>query len=217
MNYREKIIPFSTISEVAEKTVPLLSKGRVAISGGSTYGKLFEHWVVAGKETIKATFFPVDERVVPLEDEASNWRVAKEKLFDPIGDTMSISNFGADFISYEELLIREFQGETPDFDVLFLGVGDDGHTASLFPGGKYLSDRTVHLLETISPKAPVERVSLSTKTILNAQKIIVIIDGANKKPIVERILQENEDLPIIQILKEAENATIYVNKKLLEG
>lgn len=216
MNYREAITPFSSIEEVAQQSVSLLSRGRVAISGGSTYGALFEHWVAAAQGAIEATFFPVDERVVPLEDEASNWRVAKEKLFDPIGDTHSVSNFGADFTAYEELLIREFQGETPDFDVLFLGVGDDGHTASLFPGGAYLTDRSAHLLETISPKAPMERVSLAPKTILNAQEIVVIIDGENKKEIVHKIMKNDDSLPIVQILNEAENCTLYIQKNLLE-
>lgn len=216
MNYREAVEPFTTVQEVAEKTAPLLRSGRVAISGGSTYGTLFDYWVKAAGDTIGATFFPVDERVVPFEDEASNWRVVKERLFDPIGDTESIDHLGNNFTAYEELLIREFQGETPDFDVLFLGVGDDGHTASLFPGGKYLSDRTSNLLETVSPKEPAERVSLSPKAILNAQNIVVIIDGKNKKQIVERILQEDVTLPIVQILKEVNKGTLYINKELLE-
>lgn len=216
MNYGDTIKPFDTLREIAEKTVPLLHMGRVAISGGSTYGALFEHWVEAGKGTIKAQFFPVDERVVPFEDDASNWRVATEKLFQPLGDEISPGNFGADFVTYEECLIREFQGETPEFDVLFLGVGDDGHTASLFPGGEYLTDRTVHLMETTSPKAPVNRVSLSPKSILNAKEIVVVIDGAKKKPIVDRILEGDESLPIVQLLKEATNLTIYINQNLLE-
>lgn len=216
MNYREIIIPFTTVKEVAQRTVPLLSQGRVAISGGTTYSALFEHWVEAGKGTVSAHFFPVDERVVPLKDDASNWRVAKEKLFDPIGDTTSVRNFAGDFTRYEELLIREFQGETPDFDVVFLGVGDDGHTASLFPGGPYLMDWSTHLIETVSPKAPAKRVSLSPKSILNAQQIVVIIDGANKKPIVEKILKGDKSLPIVQIIEKAENCTIYINRILLE-
>lgn len=216
MNYCDTITPFDSLREIAEKTVPFLNVGRVAISGGSTYSALFEHWVATGKDSIKATFFPVDERVVPFEDEASNWRVATEKLFQPLGDEISPGNFGADFVTYEECLIREFQGETPEFDVLFLGVGDDGHTASLFPGGEYLSDRTVHLMETISPKAPVNRVSLSPKSILNAKEIVVIIDGTNKKPIVDRILEDDTTLPIVQILNEASNLTTYINRNLLE-
>jgi 6-phosphogluconolactonase/glucosamine-6-phosphate isomerase/deaminase len=78
-----------------------------------------------------------------------------------------------------------------------------------------LNDNSSVVLTTISPKPPLERISLAPKTISNAKKIIVIIHGDNKRYVVSEILNKNQDLPIVKILSARKESEIFVHKNLI--
>ncbi len=192
------IVVFEDLKELGRRAIESLSGKSIAISGGSTFEKLFDIW--QSEEKLKEfDFFPVDERLVPFENEACNWRVATEKLFIPLGMESQKEHWAQSKEKLEELLSLSLQGGT--FDHVFLGMGDDGHTASLFPKGEYLTDATSLTLETESPKAPVNRVTLGFKPIWEAKKLTLIVLGKNKQKILQRVLEGDESLPITLALK----------------
>ena len=153
-NASAEIISFKNYSSLAKATEPFIKKGFVALSGGNTYSRLFQYWTELKPDCSKASFFPVDERVVPFDDPQSNWGNAYRNFLIPINREDDKSNFAQSAAQYYSILKSKFKCNLPVFDVIFLGVGDDGHTASLFPGQPSLEDSTSVVLETISPKPP---------------------------------------------------------------
>jgi|1186.fasta_scaffold252050_2 6-phosphogluconolactonase len=169
----------------------------IALSGGSTPKATYA--LLAGdgyRDRIDWSRWHVffgDERRVPLEDERSNYHSAEQALLSrvPIPETQVHPLTDADV--YEGLL-RAFFGETPRFDLLMLGMGDDGHTASLFPG-------SISLLEqerwVIAPPDVVEGMSRLTLTLpaLNAaRRTVFLVSGSAKADALRRI-RAGEQLP----------------------
>jgi 6-phosphogluconolactonase len=95
------------------------------------------------------------------------------------------------------------------FDTIFLGVGDDGHTASLFPGSPALSDTTSLVLHTRSPKPPHDRITLGLRPLLCARHLVVIVAGQTKAPIMERIRRGDDSLPIVTVLAGRHESELY--------
>jgi 6-phosphogluconolactonase len=179
----------------------------VALSGGKTPIGLYRK--LAGlKDSLpwdKTHIFMVDERLVPFDNSASNYRMIYETLLThiyipaenihpiPTDDTPQASA-----ISYEKDLIRHFKlkpGEAPEFDLILLGIGEDGHTASLFPDTPLFKEETCLAVAVFSPNRR-ERISLTLRVINNAKNIIFLVTGNNKAHIISEILEkDNKDLP----------------------
>lgn len=148
----------------------------------------------------------VDERVVPLDHPDSNHRACVDVLFSkvpipqdqihPIDETL-LQDLEELSDSYEKELIKEFaqkdSARFPIFDLILLGMGPDGHTASLFPGHELLSedDRWVAYLED-SPKPPPKRITLTFPVINHASRIVFVAAGAEKADTLKTILDEPE-------------------------
>jgi len=92
-------------------------------------------------------------------------------------------------------LYREIVNSIDHFDIIFLGMGEDGHTASLFPGNEALHDTRSVIPVYNSPKAPADRVSLSVNTIKKAKCRMVLTGGAAKSDVIRRV-KKGESLPI---------------------
>lgn len=215
-NSKAEIKLFNDLQECATLTADLLKSGRVALSGGSTFASLFKSWGSMNLDLKNSEFFPVDERLVPFDDESSNWGFAYKNFLLLCNHEQDKQNFASSLSSYKKILDNRFgNSNIPIFDTIMLGVGDDGHTASLFPNGEYLNDTDSTILETISPKAPFNRISLSPATILNCRNLITIISGSEKKEIYKRITENDQSLPIVKILSKKENSTIYLDKNLI--
>ncbi len=212
-----EIITFKEMSEVAEKTVHFLEKGNIALSGGSTYSALFPHWGQLKPDCSLSRFFPADERHVPMKDTASNWRMVYEELLIAVKRVQDVAHHAPSVQAYKKLLNSYFLGFFPVFDVIFLGLGEDGHTASLFPGGEYLDDDIEIVLETEAPNPPVQRISLSPMVIHSAHQVIVVISGEYKSWAFKQFMDGNREIPLTRVLEKREHSILYVEENLWEG
>jgi 6-phosphogluconolactonase len=206
---------FDTLAHCASDTVGYLTHGAVALSGGATYAGLFGLWRALSPDISGASFFPVDERMVPFEDSRSNWGTAYREFLLPLGNDADKARFASSVERYTEILRHNFMGNEIIFDAVFLGVGSDGHTASLFPDGAYLDDTTSILLQTKSPAPPYDRITLAPKVLTAAKNVITIVTGENKKNIVRELLAKNKNLPIVKVLSQRADSELYIERNLV--
>lgn len=173
----------------------------IALSGGNTPNALFEYWVQEYAERMDVwnaiNFYWVDERAVPPTDSESNYGTAHSLFFSPLAIPESHiyrmkgeENAKQEAIRYENLLQNQLPhiDNIPQFDFIFLGLGDDGHTASIFPGQEDILTQTSQLCkESLNPYTKQERITLTSTTINNAKRVIFIILGEQKKHIFEEV------------------------------
>lgn len=164
----------------------------LAISGGSTPELLFS--VLAGKYGgsplwDRIVLWWVDERMVPPEDPESNFGKANRLLLSraviPGGNIRRIhgeSNAAAEVIRYGNLIRSEltYTNGFPSFDLVLLGMGDDGHTASIFPGQTDLILSGEVCAESRHPVSGQRRITLTLKTINNASRVAFLVTGTGK-------------------------------------
>jgi 6-phosphogluconolactonase len=178
-----------------------------ALSGGTTPQLMFhELGSEAGKHLLPSGiwglthFFWGDERDVPPDDPASNYRSAREALLDRIGippgnihRIMPEKESAVIAAEEYEVEIRGFfslsKGELPRFDLVFLGMGEDGHTASIFPYSDVVHENSRLVSAPWVPKLNAFRVTLTPPVINNAACIIVLVTGAAKAEAVKQVLQ----------------------------
>lgn len=143
-----------------------------------------------------------DERYVPPEDPSSNYRMAKEALLDHVPcppaniHPMPTNVPSADEAArdYERTLRRHFAGEWPHFDLVLLGLGDDGHTASLFPASLALPERTRWVVAAQAPVEPEVRLTLTLPALTRAAAVYVLVAGATKAQALRHVLAGAGDL-----------------------
>ncbi len=176
----------------------------MAISGGSSPLTLFELWKGGFRNIIdwnKIKLFWVDERVVPPDSDQSNYGVANNFLLKniPIPNDNIYRIFGENNPDNEakrySSLVNSMMPQNsgfPIFDLIILGVGEDGHTASIFPGQNYLLSFSQPYAASVNPYNGQQRVTMTGGTILNSAKTFFYLNGASKKSIVESIVNSTE-------------------------
>jgi 6-phosphogluconolactonase len=179
---------------------------RIALSGGSTPKKLYERLAGADcadrVEWPRLEFYFGDERCVPADDPESNFKLANDTLFRPLGINaaqvfrMEGESGQPDLAArrYEEVIRHQFTSPSPAwprFDLIFLGLGDDGHTASLFPGTASLGERTHAVVASESPRGVAHRISFTPPLINHARRIIFMAAGVEKAPAVRAVLEDD--------------------------
>ena len=174
----------------------------VALSGGSTPKVIFEYLASHFKEVTdweKVKLFWSDERCVVPESDESNFKMADESLVDlipiPASNIFRIRGEADPRVEAEryENLVRDHVPSVagiPRFDMMMLGIGDDGHTASIFPENIHLfhSDNLFEASE--HPGTGQKRVTATGKLINHAKNIMFLVTGASKAEIVEQILEK---------------------------
>ena len=173
----------------------------MALSGGDTARQCYERLADDAGTQIdwwKVDFYWGDERCVPLDDPASNYRLAREALLDRVGAANATypmrCDEGAD--PYQLRI-----GELGRFDVLHLGLGPDGHTASLFPGSAALTadpGRLVVLNDDPLAHNPHPRMTLTYAGIARARLVLVTVAGAGKREALARVFG-GDDVPAAHV------------------
>ena len=175
----------------------IASRGRftVALSGGSTprglYARLAQPPYARQVDWRKTHFFWGDERCVPPDHPDSNFRAAQEALLGPAGvppenvhRILGELDAGRAAARYEDELRQFFGGaEPPRFDLVLLGLGDDGHAASLFPGSPALEEKArwaVAVEHTAPPPPLVPRVTLTFPVLNSARLVVFLVSGQAK-------------------------------------
>jgi 6-phosphogluconolactonase len=172
-------------------------RAAVCLSGGST--PQAAHRLLASPEYAarvdwrRVHVFFGDERRVPLDDERSNYRNACESLLDHVPVPASQVHPLTDADQYEGLL-RAFFGERPAFDLLYLGMGDDGHTASLFPGSIALLEEERWVIDPPDVVAGMRRHTLTLPALNAARRTLFLAVGPAKAGPLARI-RGGEPLP----------------------
>jgi 6-phosphogluconolactonase len=192
------------------------SKGRFAVclSGGRTPRRLFE--ILAGPDIApqfpwgRVEWFWSDERFVPHNDPASNYGMARDAMFSrapvPAGNVHPVPTEGlspAEAASEYEAVLRRFYGggtldpRRPFFDVALLGIGEDGHTASLFPGNSAL-DETTRWVAPVTAAAGT-RITLTFPALNSSRDLVFLAAGAGKREIVRRARAGDRALPAARV------------------
>jgi len=195
----------------------------VALSGGHTPQRAYE--LLAGPpfnrlvDWGRVHVFWGDERCVPPDDPRSNARMAREKLLDhvpvPPGQVHPIAcaNSAKDGAqSYESLLQSFFDGGPKRFDLVFLGLGTDGHTASLFPGTPAVLEKDRWVTEVYSEKDEIYRVTLTAPILNQALVLAFIASGASKAEVLREVLTqrpESERFPARLIEPDCHGGKLY--------
>jgi 6-phosphogluconolactonase len=159
--------------------------GHIAVSGGSTPGPAYEIAAKLQPDWSRAELWFADERCVPSEDERSNHRLVRERLLDrlerpPVGVHRIRGEFPAGEAA--DLYDRELQGVTIDLAVL--GIGPDGHTASLFPNEPALDEQTRRAAPVA--RADVDRVTMTLPVLRDAAFVAFLAVGADKADAIRR-------------------------------
>lgn len=168
----------------------------VMLTGGRSAERLYTVWrnlsSFGGMHSV--TFFFGDERCVPSDDSASNYGLAMRTLFGRgIPPGCSVLRMEADDADRECASLR-YESLLPNkIHILLLGVGEDGHIASLFPGGAALGERSRKVLSVIGDKAPRERMTISPIVIEQSSTIFVLADGKEKAAVLRRVLATPND------------------------
>ncbi|MCL2452888.1 MAG: 6-phosphogluconolactonase, partial [Alphaproteobacteria bacterium] len=185
------------------------------LSGGTTPRRIYERLAVSDLgcpiNWQKVNLFWGDERFVPADHEDSNFRMVREALLDhvpipaaqihPIPTSLTTPEQAA--AAYAQTLKAYYQSETLDaarplFDLTLLGLGEDGHMASLFPGTKALEERHAWVTAVIGAK-PEPRITLTYPAIESSREIVFIVAGAQKRAILDRLLANDQTLPAARI------------------
>jgi|SRR6478672_3279640 len=174
----------------------------IALSGGSTPKPLYEAIAAQNLPWEQLHIFWGDERYVPPTDADSNQRMARQAWLDQVNlpaENIHPMPTGAadpavDAQKYEQELQQFFQvsaGEFPTLDIILLGIGDDGHTASLFPHTEALQVRD--RLITVGNKDGQPRITFTAPLINHARCVLFIVAGANKRPALAQIFAPTAD------------------------
>lgn len=164
--------------------------------------------------------FLADERVVPESDPESNAGLARLLLGDTPAANVRLHTYDFEAASYDgegaaryyAVELEAAAGSPPVLDVVLLGVGDDGHVASVFPGQ---SDEQGFAVRSVrdAPKPPSERVTLTLQTICRARLVVVAAFGDGKAEVVrDAVAGERKELPVVQLLNKSADAWLLLDE-----
>lgn len=166
----------------------------IALAGGETPRPIYQRIASMTLPWSKIDVFFGDERAVPPDHPDSNYRMAVESLLDPAGVPMArrhrMPADAADRVSAAE----EYADLLPErLDILILGVGRDGHTASLFPGSRAVKEAWYRVVPAESPNPPTLRLTITPPVIATARARIILARGRDKAAAVARALEGSDE------------------------
>ncbi|MBL1220650.1 6-phosphogluconolactonase [Chryseobacterium sp. L7] len=215
-----------TFVELSHQSIQKNDRFVVALSGGSSPKAIFK--LLAAKEYAekiewnKVYFFWVDERWVPLDDEKSNAKmtfeellnevpVSKDHIFPMYRDGILPEEYAGEY----EQQIRTVLGDEGVFDFILLGMGDDGHTASLFPGEAVLDEKEKWVSAYYLKPQEMFRITLTAPLINKAENILVVAFGESKKHALNEVLngEYNPELYPLQLIEKKAGYQFFTDEK----
>lgn len=200
------------VVEAAAEAIALSGRFTIALAGGRTPKALYE--LLASDEFAEkidwsnVEIYFGDERTVPPDHPDSNYRMAKEALLDHVMiPRTNVHRMKGELepeaaaIEYGKMLKDRF-GEDGGLDLVLLGMGDDGHTASLFPATEALKETTHRSVANFVPKLNTWRITLTAPFLNRSREVLVMVEGAGKASRVQEVIEGPEDpdrLPIQMI------------------
>jgi 6-phosphogluconolactonase len=187
---------------LSRQSISICGRFSVALSGGSTPHRLYQilanapyrariHWD-------NVHIFWSDERCVPKDDPRSNARMARQVLLDlvpipsenvhPIQCNLSPRDAA---LQYEKELREFFSSQNPNFHLVLLGLGENGHTASLFPHTSVLNEQERWVSEVYIPELDMNRVTFTAPFINQASQVVFLVSGSDKAEVLEKVLEGN--------------------------
>jgi 6-phosphogluconolactonase len=189
---------------IAQQSIASGQRFSVALSGGSSPKKLYEKLASVYKDKLdwtKVYFFFGDERYVAQTDANSNYLMAKNALFQPLSiaqtqifavDTSAEPDVAAQ--KYYQVIKGFFNGQENSFDLVLLGLGDNSHTASLFPDTDVLDDTEPSVKEVFLNDQKVYRITLNAPLINQARHTAFLVYGKEKAEAVHHVIEDQKDI-----------------------
>jgi 6-phosphogluconolactonase len=215
-----------TFVELSEQSIQKHGKFVTAVSGGSSPKAIFS--LLATSEYAdkidwsKVYIFWVDERWVALDDEKSNFKMTLETLLskvpvnkDQVFPMYKEGTEPEDYAREYEAQIRSVLGEGGIFDFILLGMGDDGHTASLFPGEAVLDEKEKWVAAYYLKPQEMFRITLTEPIINKADNILIVTFGASKKHALNEVLngEYNPKLYPLQLIEKKDSVHVFTDEE----
>lgn len=170
-----------------------------ALSGGKTTGPIYRTLAGMKLPWERVDFYFADERCVPPDHPDSNYLLAEESLLRPLGVKPSQVRRMEGERTDRDAAARDYEALLPPaLDVVLLGMGEDGHTASLFPGASSLEEQQRRALAIVGPKPPPWRLTLTLPVLKGAKRVLFVVAGEGKRDAVRRVMA-GEDLPAARV------------------
>lgn len=218
-------------SEYLEKEIKNNSIMHIALSGGSTPKVVFDYMAENAKDTdwSKVHLYWGDERCVPPTDSESNYKMTVDHLLSKI--TIPEENIhrvlgeaepASEAVRYAKLLDDRLPivDHVPQFDLVILGMGDDGHTASIFPHEIGLWDSEENCEVAIHPESGQKRITITGKVINNAKTVAFLVTGESKAEKVKTIIDEEKGhkaYPASLVVPKSDNLIWFLDKDAAAG
>ena len=191
-----------------------------ALSGGATALIFLGALRNANVDWSRISLFWTDERAVPADDAESNYAVAERVLLGPLGANaprvfrmpVDLPSLTTAAMKYDAELARELKGGS--LDLALLGVGEDGHICSLFPGHRALMANDLRAVPIEdAPKQPARRLTLSLPFVLRTKKIWLIAVGPRKLPVLQAALSRTQrTTPLDLLFHHAKDITVFTDQ-----
>ncbi|HEY3740929.1 MAG TPA: 6-phosphogluconolactonase [Bryobacteraceae bacterium] len=216
--------------EIINVAIESSGSASIAVSGGSTPKLMFAAMAKSPIPWEKVHLFFVDERVVPMTSNDSNYKLAFDNLISPAAfPAANVHRVHGELepeqaaVRYRDDITEFFQlkpGAMPRFDAIHLGMGEEGHTASLFPGDPNIKDRTGLTAAVYAPKLPNWRVTTLPGVLLAASHTLMLVAGADKNPVLKQVASGDYDpsvRPVQLIAREGSNVEWFLDQAAAAG
>jgi 6-phosphogluconolactonase len=199
------------IQDVANTAIAEQGQFKIVLAGGTTPEKVYRLLAELQSVWSKWHIYYGDERCLPKDNPERNSVMATNAFLDkvaiPQAQVYTIpAELGPEQAAF---LYRQTLKDALPFDLVLLGMGEDGHTASLFPGHEHNEEELAHAVYN-SPKPPPERVSISAKALANTHQVIFLITGTNKQEAVNQ-WRSGHNLPIATI--QSDKMDVYIDRE----
>jgi 6-phosphogluconolactonase len=199
----------AAVVESSFKAIHEHGEFRFVLAGGTTPRATYE--LLAGDlrdevDWRRVIFYFSDERCVGPDDPASNYRMAKEALFEPLKvPSRSVRRMAGELpppsaaAEYDAEVRTLMADRYPAFDLALLGMGPEGHTASLFPGSTALAETSRAVVNVSVPAEPPERLTMTPVALASVRQIVFLVTGAEKAQALSSVFADGDDLPAARV------------------